>query len=124
MNAPFSSVRAERDEMAGSIAGRWTAIHEASAAVAALAGRHSDAAVNEIHSFPVLIGDADEWRREEADKGISDIAAVMEAGLSALLAVNARGGDPRPAAEALWREFEDARNSVLALLPPAGKPGY
>jgi hypothetical protein len=43
----------------------------------------------------------------------------MEPGLAALLAVNARGADPRPAAEALWREFLAARAAVLALLPPA-----
>jgi hypothetical protein len=128
MNAPFSSARAERDDaawsddLAGSVAGRWTAIHEAGGAVAALAGRALGAAGDEIHSFPALIREAGEWRREEAEKGVSDMAAMMEAGLSALLAVNSRGADPGPAAEALWREFEDARNSILALLPPSGEP--
>ena len=122
MNAPFSSARAERDDLAGSIAGRWAAIHEAGDAVAALAGRCPGAAGDEIHNFPALIREAGEWRCEAAEKGISDLAAMMEAGLCALLAVNSREADPGPAAQALWREFEDARNSILALLPPSGEP--
>ena len=37
---------------------------------------------------------------------------------AALLGVHARGADPRPAAQALWREFVEARSAVLALLSP------
>ncbi len=42
--------------------------------------------------------------------------------IAALLAVNARGADPRPAAQALWREFVAARAAIVSLLPPTGTP--
>lgn len=130
MNAPFPSPAAIAASPAASAladgtqatARRWAAIHDAARAVAALAGRTGETPGQRIHSFPALIRETGEWRREEAEKGIADIAAMMEAGLSALLAVNARGADPAPAAEALWREFNDARDSLLALLPPSGLP--
>ena len=58
-----------------------------------------------------------------ADRAIEDMTAVMEPGIAALLGVNARGADPRPAALALWREFTEARAGVMALLPPSGALG-
>ena len=48
---------------------------------------------------------------------------MMEPGIAALLGINARGADPRPAALALWREFTAARGAVLSLLPPSGAMG-
>ena len=69
--------------------------------------------------FPLRIADAEPWRQAQAENGIADLAAIMEPGIAALLAINARGADPRPAAEALWREFRAAREAILALLPPS-----
>ena len=92
-------------------------------AAGALAGLAPERPGIEIRNFPALIRDADPWRRERAEVGIADLAAVMEPGMAALLAVRARGADPRPAALALLNEFNAARLAVLALLPPTGALG-
>jgi hypothetical protein len=91
--------------------------------VAALAGLEPERTTPEIRNFPALMRDAAPWRRELADRGIADMAAVMEPGIAALLGVNARGANAGPAAQALWREFVEARAAVLALLPPSGALG-
>jgi hypothetical protein len=54
---------------------------------------------------------------------VADLAAVMEPGLAALLSINARGADTRPAARALLHEFNQARAAIIALLPPSGPHG-
>ena len=77
----------------------------------------------QLRNFPVLMRDCVAWRRELADNAVADLAAVMEPGLAALLAINARGADPRAAARALWQEFVHARAAILSLLPPSGDHG-
>ena len=47
----------------------------------------------------------------------------MEPGLSALLAVHARGVNPAAPALTLWQEFVAARDALLALTPPPGDAG-
>jgi hypothetical protein len=102
---------------------RWAALADAANVVARLAGVEPERPTPELRNFPALIRDAEPWRREHAENGVADLAAVMEPGIAALLAVNARGADPRPAAMALWREFIGARSAILALLPPGGALG-
>jgi hypothetical protein len=102
---------------------KWSALHDAAGAVAALAGQQVEAMTLEIRNFPAVMRDAGGWRRELAEQGIADLAAVMEPGLSALLAVHARGMHPRSAALALWQEFLTARSGLLALAPPGGNLG-
>ncbi len=102
---------------------RWAALADAANVVAVLAGIEPERTSAEVRNFPALIRDAEAWRRERAEHGVADLAAIMEPGLAALLAVNARGADPRPAAMALWREFIAARAAVLSLLPPNGALG-
>jgi hypothetical protein len=97
---------------------RWGALGEAASVVATLAGLEPEWLEPEVRDFPALIRDAEAWRRERAENSVADLAAIMEPGIAALLAVNARGADPRPAAMALWREFVAARTAILALLPP------
>ncbi len=77
----------------------------------------------EIRNFPAVMREAGGWRRELADQGIADITAIMEPGLSALLAVHARGKRPQAAALALWQEYLTARDTLLALTPPKGSLG-
>lgn len=109
---------------AGNTAGkRWAALAEAGKVVAMLAGVDSEEQDREVRSFPVLIRDADPWRRTLAENGCADLTAIMEPGISALLAIHARGADCRPAAHALWQEFTAARRAMLALLPPSGGMG-
>ncbi|MBO9498277.1 MAG: hypothetical protein J7496_07415 [Novosphingobium sp.] len=96
---------------------KWAALQEAAAVVAALAGLEPERPSPEIRNFPAAIRAAAEWRREMAEKGIEDLAAIMEPGIAALLAVNARGADTGAPALALWREFHAARAALLALAP-------
>jgi hypothetical protein len=102
---------------------RWAALADAANVVAALAGLEPERSTPEMRNFPALIRDLEAWRRERAENGVADLVAIMEPGIAALLAVNARGADARPAAMALWCEFVVARTAILALLPPAGALG-
>jgi hypothetical protein len=102
---------------------RWAAVADAANVVAMLAGLEPERTTPEVRNFPALIRDAEAWRREQAENGVADLAAVMEPGIAALLAVNARGADPKPAAMALWREFIAARSAILSLLPASGGLG-
>ena len=102
---------------------KWIALQDAAAAVAALAGAQAEPSRPEIRNFPALIRDTGGWRHALAQTGVDDLAAVMEPGLTALLAVNARGNDASAPAMALWKEFLCARGAILALAPPAGTLG-
>jgi len=108
---------------AGATSMKWAALQDAAAVVATLAGLDPERPSHEIRNFPAVIRDAGGWRRETAEKGIDDLAAIMEPGIAALLAVNARGADAGPPALALWREFHAARAALLALAPPSGDLG-
>ena len=105
-----------------SLSARWDALHEAAQMLARLAGTHAvnpdPAGRNGARGFAEAILAAGGWRQALAEQGIGDLAAIMEAGLVALLGVHARGVDPAPADEALWQEFLAARQALLALLPP------
>ena len=96
---------------------RWAALTDAANVVATLAGLEPGRATPEVRDFPSLLRDAEAWRRERAENGVADLAAIMEPGIAALLSVTARGADPRPAAQSLWREFVAARAAILALMP-------
>jgi hypothetical protein len=100
------------------IGAKWAALQEAGAVVCALAGEEPAKSSAELRNFPAMIRDAGPGRRALAENGIDDLVAMMEPGIAALLAVNARGIDATHAARALWREFVAARASLLALVPP------
>lgn len=97
---------------------KWSALHDAAGSVAMIASAEAPKMTREIRNFPAAIRDAGEKRRKLAEQGIEDISAIMEPGLSALLAAHARGANPQAAAAALWGEFVRARDAVMALLPP------
>lgn len=121
---PGAAGRASFGQSAASASSlKWAALQDAANVVAGLAGLEPERTTPEIRNFPALIRDTAPWRRELAERGIDDMAAVMEPGIAALLGVNARGADPRAAALTLWREFTHARAAVLALLPPSGAMG-
>jgi hypothetical protein len=136
MNAPFFPVprpaaralpgagRASFGQAAGSAASmKWAALQDAGNAVSALAGLPPERIAPEVRNFPALLRDVDPRRRELAEHSIDDLAAVMEPGLSALLAVKARGADATAPALALWHEFSLARAALLELVPPSGVLG-
>lgn len=124
MNAQSSTFGADRHSANGNATSlRWAALCEAGKVVALLAGNKPEQPDRAVRNFPALIRDAEPWRRDLAANGCIDLAAMMEPGITALLAINARGADCRPAARALWQEFVAARDSMLALLPPSGELG-
>ncbi|HNN55264.1 hypothetical protein [Novosphingobium sp.] len=102
---------------------KWSALHDAAGVVAMLAGLAAETMRPEVRNFPAVMRDAGGWRRELAEQGIEDLHAIMEPGLAALLAVNARGISPAPAALALWQEFHASRAALLALAPPPETTG-
>lgn len=102
---------------------QWTALQDAGAAVATLAGLAPEKPNILVRNFPALIRDAGGWRQELAIRGVADLAAMMQPGLKALLAVSARGQDPTAAALCLWREFHEARAMLLSLAPESGAMG-
>ena len=96
---------------------KWSALHDAASAAAMLAGIAPEPMTPDQRNFPAAMRDAGGWRRELAEQGVEDLSAIMEPGISALLAVHARGVDPGAAATALWREFVCARDALLTLAP-------
>lgn len=112
---------AEGRRTGGAIALKWAALHDAGTAVARLA-RLADAPMDrDPKGLPLALATACGSHRRLAGQGMDDLAAIMEAGLSALLAVQARGGDPVPGARALWEEFRAAREALLLLLPASAE---
>ena len=99
---------------------KWSALHDAAGIVAVLAGLAPEPLKPQVRNFPVPIRDAGGWRTALAEQGIDDLAAIMEPGIAALLAVHARGASCPAAALALWQEFVRARTALLALASPAG----
>ena len=102
---------------------QWNAIHDAAAAVAMLAGLAPEQPSQKVRAFSLLVRELEGWRRELATNHVHDMSAMMQPGLAALLATNARGQDATAAALTLWREFHAAREAVLSLLPDPGAMG-
>ena len=97
---------------------KWAAVHDAAAAVGELAGLAPEYRMPDVRNFPAIMRDTGGWRQSVAQQGVDDLAAIMEPGLAALLAVQARGAPVAAAALALWQEFQSARGALLALIPP------
>ena len=102
---------------ASAVSMKWAALHDAAAVIAPMAGMAPEPMTAELRNFPAIMRDAGGWRQNLAEQGIEDLAAVMEPGLAALLAVYARGTNPSAAALALWEEFRAARAALLELVP-------
>ena len=97
---------------------QWTALQRAADAVATLAGegRAAKGAENGLSATPPpALRQLDERRRRLIEEGLGDLVAIMEPGLTALLAIHRSGGDPTAPASALWREFLSARGALEAL---------
>lgn len=123
MNAIANASNLAAGQVSAATSIRWAALGEAAAVVSMLAGVEAERPNRLIRNLPGLLRDCTQWQRNLAAGWIDDLAAIMETGLAALLAVNARGIDCRAAALALWQEFLSARGALLALLPPASALG-
>jgi hypothetical protein len=104
---------------------QWRALHEAAAAVAALAGRgprsvSPDPVPFELRGFPSQVGMLVGARRQLVEEGLADLVAIMEPGLTALLCVHERKADTTVPAQALWQEFMSARGALVALAQDRG----
>lgn len=104
---------------AGATSLKWSALHEAAATVARMAGLPGEPIRPDVRNFPAHLVEAGGWRRTLAEQGIDDLVAIMEPGLAALLAAHGRGATPVAAAAALWHEFIAARDAMLAIAVPA-----
>lgn len=111
--------RADEDVWAAPIARKWFALHDAAAAVGAVAGLATGPLHSDIRGFPAAIYAAGGWRQEWAEQDIDDLAAVLEAGLTAPLALQARGIKAGAPATMLWHEFIAGRDALMSLLPPS-----
>lgn len=96
---------------------KWSALHDAAGIVATLAGIAPEPMRAELRNFPAVVRDAGGWQRDMAEQGVEDLTAIMETGITALLAVHARGIDSRAAAMSLWQEFLSSRGALLSLVP-------
>lgn len=105
---------------ASPMAMKWTAVHEAAVAVGELAGVAPEYRTPNIRNFPAIMRDTGGWRQRLAEQGVDDLAAILEPGLAALLALQGSGASAGAAAQALWQEFHTARAALLALIPPLG----
>lgn len=103
---------------ADATARKWTALHDAAFIVATLAGVAPSPLAPALRAFPGAVQAAPHWRREVAAQGVDDLAAIMEPGLAALIAVHSSGGDASAPARALWQEFTASRDALLALVLP------
>ncbi len=96
---------------------KWSALQDSGNVVAMLAGRTAEKQRTDLRNFPAMIRNIGGWRYEQASRLLDDLGIVMEAGMAALIASNARGAPAPMAAQALWEEFAAAREDILALLP-------
>ena len=94
---------------------KWTALEAAAEVVASLADIRPNGRAETARTLAAGIERAGGWRLALARQSVDDIAAMMEPGIAALLAVHAQGGDARPPALALWQEFDRARQALLTL---------
>ncbi len=116
------AVGSDHDEAtnANAMSLKWTALHEAAAVVSNLAEMPPEYRTPDIRNFPIIMRDTGGWRYVLARQGVGDLAAMMEPGIAALLAVQTQGGPTLAAARALWQEFKSARGALLDLVPPLG----
>ena len=111
-HAPAPSMHGTPD--AGLAAG-WALLHEAGEAIAELAQLGSEPMALTPAEFALRAAASGPVRLALAEQGIDDCAAALHTGLTALLAGAAKGRDGTAAALTLWREFDRAREALLAL---------
>ncbi len=99
------------------LAVRWASLHDQATEIGRYAALAVEPITDELAGFPARIADAGPAIEGLTERGLDDILAMIEPGLSALRALSARGQEPTAPALALWREFHAARQALLALCP-------
>lgn len=95
---------------------QWQNVHEAAEAIGRLARLAPDVPSVQVLDLPRRAAELGERRYELVARGIDDLAAVLQPGLRALLALSAQGRDPTVAALTLAREFLTARQALVDLV--------
>ena len=116
---PSAGAPDQRPADPAALAVQWDAVHEAARAVGILAQLGEEEPDDDVRSLPARAGTLEGARRELVARGVDDLAAVMQPGLRALLALTGRGHDTTSAALTLWREFHTARSAILNLAEKA-----
>lgn len=117
MPMPFPAPAPASGARLDCVARSWSAVNEAARVIARMAGEVPEGAEHGLRHLPILFAACEPWRREAAERGIADLAAILEHGLAALLAIGSAGGHARAPARALWLEYCAARAALIALLP-------
>lgn len=110
--AAFDFLRHDAGERRSALAARWQSLDDAGRVIASLAQEPEPQPATQ---FAARIEAGADERHLLALRGVDDLAAMIEPGLSALLYICENGGDARAPAMALWREFSAARAALLAL---------
>ena len=103
----------------GTLAERWRSLHENAQLIASMAALAREDFAGELATFPDRIAVAGDERLARAQLTLQDVDAILQPGLTALLALQARGQDTTAPALALWREIHASRATLLDLCEPA-----
>ena len=101
---------------------RWRELHALGQQIAMKAQLATEPFEGRFAEFPNAILDAAPWHRELAEHAMEDIDAMLQPGLTALQAIEARGTDATAPALTLWREFYNAREGLMGLAPVQAQP--
>jgi hypothetical protein len=112
---PAIPARLAEDAAPEVLAEALVALHGKAAALALLA-RIAPEPVEIGGELGAVIVRAAPWQRALVARTISDCAAMLETGLTALFTLQRRGQDTAAPALVLWREFHAARAGMVALL--------
>jgi hypothetical protein len=114
---PAAPVRPAEDAAPEVLAEALVVLHGKAAAIALLA-RIAPEPVEIGGELGAVIARAAPWQRALVARTISDCAAMLETGLTALITLQRRGQDSAAPALVLWREFHAARAGMVAVLEP------
>ena len=98
---------------------RWRELHDQAGKIAQMAQLSPERFDGAIAALPDRISDAPNWKRSLAWQHIEDIDAMMRPGFAALATITSRGASAHVPTLALWREFYNARDAVMALVAEA-----
>ena len=98
---------------------RWRSLHESAQIIASMAALANEPFEGELAGFPDRLAQVEDTRREHAETTLEDLDAILQPGLTALLAIQARGQDTTAPALALWREYHASRSALMSLCTAA-----
>lgn len=116
--SPYPPAQFPRQSEEAGLAAGWALLHEAGQAIADLAQLGSEPMAMSPDEFALRAAAGGPLRLSLVEQGVDDCAAALHSGLTALSAGSAQGRDGTAAALTLWREFDRAREALVALASP------